>query len=148
MRSRKNEVTVIDGEIFKDHRGVITSLNDFRLPGVERIYFIHHSDTSVIRGWHAHQLEKKWFYCVKGTFTLALVEVDDWENPSVDLQPQIFEISDAKSQIICVPEGYANCLKAKEEDSILMVLSGKIIEEALNDSWRYNSAMWVDWSKY
>lgn len=148
MKSQKNKVSVLNGEFFKDHRGIITSLNDFRFPGVERVYFIHHSDTAIIRGWHAHQFEKKWFYCVKGAFTVAFVEVDDWEKPSAYLDPQIFEISDVKSQILCVPEGYANCIKAKEENSILMVFSGKILKEALNDSWRYDSTMWVDWSKY
>jgi dTDP-4-dehydrorhamnose 3,5-epimerase len=29
-----------------------------------------------------------------------------------------------------------------------MVFSGKILEEALLDSWRYDKNMWVDWSKY
>lgn len=145
---RSNKVTVVEGEIFNDHRGVITSLNGFRFDGVERTYFIHHPDVGVIRGWHAHQYEKKWFYCVKGSFTLALVEVDNWEAPSVDLEAQIFSLSDQKSEIICVPEGYANCIKAAERDSILMVFSGKILEEALKDSWRYDSSMWVDWSKY
>lgn len=143
-----NEVEVINGEIFSDHRGQISSLNDFRFDGVERCYFIHHPDTSVVRAWHAHQFEKKWFYCIKGSFTLALVEVDNWDNPSPDLKPQIFELSDGKSQIICVPEGYANGIKAKEVGSILLVYSSKILGEALEDSWRYNYSMWVDWSKY
>lgn len=148
MKSLKNKVTVVDGEIFTDHRGTIASLNNFRFTGVERTYFIHHPDSSVIRGWHAHQFEKKWFYCIKGSFTMAFVEVDNWEDPSPDLDAQIFEISDKHSQIVCVPEGYANCIKANENGSILMVLSSKILEEALLDSWRYDSSMWVDWSKY
>lgn len=143
-----NEVEVIEGEIFNDHRGQISSLNNFRIDGVERCYFIHHPDASVVRAWHAHQFEKKWFYCIKGSFTLALVEVDNWDNPSPDLKPQIFELSDEKSQIVCVPEGYANGIKAKLADSILLVYSGKILSEALKDSWRYDHSMWVDWSKY
>lgn len=142
------EIKVIEGEIFKDHRGSIASLNNFRFEGVERYYFIHHPDTSVIRGWHAHQFEKKWFYCVKGSFTLAFVEIDNWENPSADLQAQVFQLSDSKSEIICLPEGYANCIKANSPDSILLVYSGKVLEEALLDSWRYDSSNWVDWSKY
>lgn len=148
MKYPKNNVTIVDGEIFTDHRGIITSLNKFRFDGVERTYFIHHPDKSIVRGWHAHQFEKKWFYCIKGSFTMAFVEIDNWENPSPDLEAQIFELSDKESRIICVPEGYANCIKAKEDNSILMVLSGKILEEALLDSWRYDSTMWVDWSKY
>jgi dTDP-4-dehydrorhamnose 3,5-epimerase len=73
---------------------------------------------------------------------LALVEVDDWENPSPDLVPEVFELSEAESKIVCVPEGYANCIKAHEKDSVLLVFSGKILEEALKDSWRYDKSMW------
>ena len=143
-----SKIEIVNGEVFRDERGQISSLNAFRFPGVERVYFIHHPDVSVVRGWHAHKWEKKWFYCVKGSFTIALVEPDNWENPSPDLKPEIFEIDERDSKIICVPEGFANCIKAHEKDSVLMVFSGKILEEALLDSWRYDKNMWVDWNKY
>ena len=143
-----SEIQVIKGEIFHDHRGQISSLNHFCFDGVERFYFIHHPDASVIRGWHGHQFEKKWFYCVKGSFTLALVKIDDWEHPSPDLKAEIFRLNDQQSDIVCVPLGYANCLKAGEAGSVLLVYSGKRYEEALSDSWRYPADNWVDWSKY
>lgn len=96
-----SKIQVIDGEIFRDERGQISSLNAFRFPGVERFYIIHHPDTSVVRGWHAHQFEKKWFYCVKGSFTVALVEIDNWDTPSPDLQAEVFELTEQDSKIIC-----------------------------------------------
>lgn len=142
------DIKIVEGQIFTDHRGRISSLNDFRFDGVQRCYTIYHPDASVIRGWHGHKYEKKWFYCLKGSFTLALVRIDDWERPDPNLQPSIFRLSDQKSEIICVPEGYANCLKAGEPDSLLLVYSGKILSEALLDSWRYDSGLWVDWSRY
>ena len=141
------DVKVIDGEIFRDHRGQISSLNAFRFPGVERFYFIHHPDTSVIRGWHGHQHEKKWFYCVKGAFTVGLVEIDDWENPSPDLKAQKYHLTEQESRIICVPEGYANCIKASIPGSILLVFSGKTLPEAYSDSWRYDNKLWITWSE-
>lgn len=142
-----SEIKVIQGEINRDFRGFIASLNDFRFDGVQRVYFIHHPDTSIVRGWHGHQFEKKWFYCVKGQFSMAFVKIDNWENPSPDLTPEIFEISDKKSEIICVPEGYANCLKTDVKDSVLMVFSSKVMPDALADSWRYPNTMWVHWAK-
>lgn len=148
MTCENNKISIVDGEVFTDHRGQISSLNNFRFLGVERVYFIHHNSQEVIRGWHGHQFEKKWFYCIKGSFTVALVEVDNWENPSANLTPEVFQLTEAKSQILCIPEGYANCIKANEPNSTLMVFSGKILDEALTDSWRYESSMWVDWSKY
>lgn len=143
-----SEIRLIEGEIYKDDRGMITSLNDFSFEGVQRYYLIHHLNDRVVRGWHAHQFEKKWFYCVKGLFTLAFVKIDNWENPSMNLEPEIFYLSAEKSEIICLPEGYANCIKANEPDSILLVYSGKKLKDALNDSWRYDSSFWVDWTKY
>lgn len=143
-----SEIKIIQGEIFNDHRGQISSLNNFHFEGVRRCYIIHHPDASVVRGYHAHQFERKWFYCIKGAFTLALVKIDNWENPSKDLVPEIFELSDKQSCIICVPAGYANCLKAHTPDSIMEVFSDKTLDEALGDSWRYDKDMWVDWSQY
>ena len=141
------DVKIIDGEIFRDQRGQISSLNAFRFPGVERFYFIHHPDTSVIRGWHGHQHEKKWFYCVKGVFTIGLVEIDDWDNPSPDLKAQKYRLTEHESKIVCVPEGYANCIKASVPGSVLLVFSGKTLPEAYSDSWRYDSKLWITWSE-
>ncbi len=143
-----SEVKIIQGEIFTDHRGKISSLNDFRFGDVQRFYFIHHPDKSVVRGWHGHQFEKKWFYCVKGSFTVALVKPNDWENPSENLKAEIIQLTESDSKIIYVPEGYANCIKASVDNSVLMVFSGKTLPEAYSDSWRYDSNLWVDWSKY
>lgn len=141
-------VKLIPGEIFDDERGRIMSLNSFRFDGVKRTYTIHHPDASIVRGWHGHQHERKWFHCIRGGFTMAFVEIDDWENPSADLKPEIFHISDQKSELLCVPTGYANCLKATEPGSILQVWSDVPLPEAYGDSWRYPSSNWVDWSKY
>ena len=141
-----DEVKVIEGEIFQDFRGRISSLNSFHFDGVRRCYIIHHPDSSVIRGWHAHQDERKWFYCIKGHFSVALVKIDNWDNPSENLTADIHHLSENESKLVCVPKGYANCLKAHENDSIMMVLSDKILEDALNDSWRYDKGLWVDWN--
>lgn len=141
------DVKVIDGEIFRDERGQISSLNAFRFPGVERFYFIHHPDTSVIRGWHGHQHEMKWFYCVKGAFTVGLVEINDWDNPSPELKAQKYHLTEEESRIICVPEGYANCIKASIPGSIMLVFSGKTLPEAYSDSWRYDNKLWITWSE-
>lgn len=141
------EVKVIEGEIFKDKRGQISSLNTFHFEGVKRCYIIHHPDASIIRGWHAHKDERKWFYCIKGRFSVALVKIDNWDNPSSDLKAEIHYLSDKDSKLVCVPKGYGNCLKAWSPDSIMLVLSDKTLDDALGDSWRYQASMWVDWNK-
>ena len=123
-------------------------MNKLNFKGIERVYLIPNGSPDIIRAWHGHQHEKKWFYCIKGSFSLAFVKIDDWENPSKDLQAETFVLTDQKSEIIEIPEGYANGIKAREEGSILMVFSGKKYEEALTDSWRYDVNLWIDWSKF
>lgn len=143
-----SELGFIQGGIFVDRRGQISHVNDLDMGEIERFYIIYQEDPSIIRAWHAHQREKKWFYVVKGSFTGAFVKVDNWENPSPDLKPEIYQLTAEDSRVLYVPEGYANGFKANEPDSILLVYSNKILLEAVNDSWRYDSQMWVDWGKY
>ncbi|MDE7074741.1 MAG: WxcM-like domain-containing protein [Odoribacter sp.] len=141
-------IRFIDGGIFVDERGQISHVNSLDMSEIARFYVIHQKDTSVVRAWHAHQHEKKWFYVVRGSFTAAFVKIDDWENPSSDLVPEIFQLSANQSQVLYVPEGYANGFKANEVDSELLVFSNKILSEAVNDSWRYDSKMWMNWEQF
>lgn len=143
-----SEIKFIQGGISVDYRGQISHVNDLDMSEIERFYIIHQNDTSIIRAWHAHQHEKKWFYVVKGSFTAAFVKIDNWETPSLDLQPEMYELTSEDSRVLYVPEGYANGFKANEPDSVLLVYSNKILSVAVNDSWRYDSQLWVDWSKY
>ena len=139
------DIKIIEGGISIDERGKITYVNDYDMTEVKRFYIIHNHDLETVRAWQAHQYEKKWFYCLKGSFTTAFVKIDNWENPSANLNPEIFNLSEKESKIICIPEGYANGIKANEPDSILIVFSDKTLSEAINDSWRYDKNMWMNW---
>lgn len=141
------EIKVIEGEVFVDHRGEILSANNLDFAEIRRSYTITNANTDVIRGWHGHQDEKKWFWCIKGSFKGAFVEIDNWDKPSRELVPQIYDLRAEKSQVVCVPEGYANCFRATEPDSLLMVFSSKTYPECLSDSWRYEPNYWFDWNK-
>ena len=140
-----SKIKVIQGGISIDYRGQISHVNDLDMNEVQRFYIIHQDNTSVIRAWHAHQYEKKWFYVVKGAFILAFVEIDNWEKPSLDLNPEVFQLSARDSKILYIPEGYANGIKAIEPNSILLVFSNKVLSEAVKDSWRYEPHLWMDW---
>ena len=139
-----SELTIIDGEVFKDARGQISSLNHFVMDGVKRMYFIHHPDTSVIRTWHGHKLERKWFFCVYGAFTIGLVQIDDWQCPSPNLRPSWLHLNDQESRMVCIPAGWASWIKAEKADSTLMVMSDKLYDEAIasGDSYRFPPEMW------
>lgn len=137
-----SDIRILEGGIFRDYRGELVHMNGFNLDGAHRYYIIKHDSPEVIRGWHGHQFEGKWFQCLRGSFRMAFVRPDDWENPSPDLKPEVFTLTAEKSELLCLPAGYANCIRALEPDSMLLVFSGKELPEALGDSWRWEPQMW------
>jgi dTDP-4-dehydrorhamnose 3,5-epimerase-like enzyme len=143
-----DEIKIVEGGISVDERGSISHVNGFDMNDIKRFYIIHQNDSSVIRAWHGHKYEKKYFYALRGSFTIAFVKIDNWEKPSADLKPAIFTIISEKSEILCIPEGYASSIKANEPESMLMVFSNKTLSEAVGDSWRFDKDLWIDWSKY
>lgn len=141
-------ITIIQGGEASDIRGKLSFANDFIMDEIRRFYMIRNASPTTIRAWHAHQFEKKWFYVIQGSATLAFVKIDRWENPSPDLKPEIFTVQASENKIIHIPEGYANGVKTNTEDTIIMVYSNKILEDALKDSWRYDKNMWVNWRDF
>jgi dTDP-4-dehydrorhamnose 3,5-epimerase len=137
--------TIIQGGIFSDERGTMRFVNDFRFDDVKRFYFIKHADTSVVRAWQGHQFEKKYFYPISGSFVVAWVKIDDFENPSEDLIPEYHILSAQNSEILSVPKGYANGLKALEPNSEIMIFSDMDLEESVNEKIRFPAEKWLDW---
>ncbi len=136
---------IIQGGIFTDHRGTMRFVNDFKFTDVVRFYFIKHPDVNFVRAWQGHKHEQKWFYPVSGSFVFAWVKIDDFNNPSKDLIPEFHIISSDKSELIHIPKGYANGIKALEPDSELMIFSDMELEESVKDNIRYKSELWFDW---
>ena len=139
---------IIKGGSFSDDRGLMRFVNDFRFDDIKRFYLIKHPDPSVIRAWQGHQFEKKYFYPVSGTFVIAWVKIDNFENPSLDLTCDHHIVSAEKSEIILLPKGYANGIKALEANSELMIFSDMSLEESVNERIRYPGNWWLDWGKY
>jgi dTDP-4-dehydrorhamnose 3,5-epimerase len=138
---------VIAGEVFCDARGRIASLNTFHFEDVRRMYVVHHPDTTVVRGWDGHRFERKWFFCSAGAFRVSLVEIDNWETPSKDLKPSFYDLEEGTSALLCVPAGYANCFKATQPGSTLVIFSDKTVEESVADSYRFDKDTWFQWSE-
>ena len=139
---------IIKGGTFTDNRGSMRFVNAFTFPDVKRFYLIKHPDISIVRAWQGHQFEKKYFYPITGSFLVAWVKIDDFENPSDDLVPEHHILSADNSEILSVPKGYANGLKALEPDSEVMVFSDMDVEESLREKIRFPAEKWLDWSKF
>lgn len=139
---------LIEGGNFTDSRGTLGFVNDFKFPDVKRFYTIHHPDKKIVRAWQGHKLEHKYFFVTQGKFLVACVLIDNWENPSTDLQVETWILTAEKPAILSIPPGYANGIKALEDNATLISFSNADIEVGNQDNWRFDSTLWLDWSKY
>ncbi len=136
---------LIEGGVFSDHRGSLQFVNDFDMATVKRMYFTTHPSTETIRAWQGHQIESRWFFCVKGAFKVKLVKIDDWENPSNNCKVFEFTLHENKPQVLYIPNGYANGFKAETENSKLMIMSNYRLNEIDNDHFRFDKNKWANW---
>ncbi len=124
------------GNKYEDNRGIISYNNDFDATPIKRIYTIENYSTDFIRGWQGHQIEQRWFSCMKGEFEIYVIEIDDFENPSTQLQPKKFVISDQALSYLHVPAGCITAIKSKTEGAKLLVLADYAMGE-INDEYRF-----------
>lgn len=134
---------LIKGNIHKDHRGIVRFVNDFDFERIKRFYTITHPDTSVIRAWQGHKLKTKYFYVNKGSFLINWIEIDNWQQPSKELEINSYTLSDTQSEILIIPPGHVNGFKALEPDSTMMVFSDMLLEDSKNDDYRFPEDYWM-----
>ncbi|WP_299125641.1 WxcM-like domain-containing protein [uncultured Tenacibaculum sp.] len=138
---------LIKGGNFSDERGKLDFVNDFDLSPIKRMYFTTHYNTNVVRAWQGHITESRWFFCVKGSFTVKLVQIDDWETPSDTLKVHEFELSENNPQVLYIPNGYVNGFQALEDNSKLMIMANYGLNEIEDDQVRFNNTKWTTWYK-
>lgn len=128
---------LLEGKKHQDERGIITYNNDFDTSIIKRIYTIENLSTDFIRGWQGHKIEQRWFACMKGSFEIAVIQIDDFENPSKDLMINKYQLNDEKLTYLHVPAGCITAIQSKEENSKLLVLSNYGLGE-ISDEFRYS----------
>lgn len=141
------KIELINGGSFTDSRGTLQFVNDFTFKEVKRFYQIIHTDTNVIRAWQGHKIEHKFFYAAAGSFLIACVEIDNWEQPSLNLDAKQIVLTSQKPAVLSVPPGYANGIKALTPHSILTVYSNLTLAQSKEDRWSFDCSLWFDWSK-
>lgn len=128
---------LLKGRRHQDERGVITYNNDFDASLVKRVYTIENHSADFIRGWQGHQIEQRWFACVKGSFEISMIKVDNFINPSKDLTIQKYVLLDDVLTYLHIPSGYITAIQATEEDSKLLVFANYNLGE-ISDEFRYS----------
>ena len=144
MQSKQKPI-LIKGGTHTDQRGRLDFINTFSLSNIKRMYMTTQYDINVVRAWQGHKIESRWFFCVQGHFTVKLIPIDNWENPSEDLQAMTFELDEGIPQVLYIPKGYANGFKATKKRSKLMIFADYDLNEIENDAVRYNQNKWVSW---
>ena len=133
---------LIKGNIHKDQRGIVRFVNDFHFENVKRFYTITHPDTNITRAWQGHKLETKYFYVTKGSFLINWIQIDNWQQPSKDLNINTHTLTDTQSEILIIPPGHATGFKALAPDSTMVVFSDMLLEDSKMDDYRFPQDYW------
>lgn len=141
-----NVPKLLEGGKYEDKRGVLEFYNNFDMSRIKRIYFTTHFDTQTIRAWQGHKIESRWFICVHGAFTVKLIRINDWDNPSDQLEVLEYQLTNKKQEILYIPNGFVNGFKAEKENSKLMILSDYKLNEIANDQVRFDQNKWTRWN--
>lgn len=136
------KVKIIKGDSYKDERGILYYNNEFNLHNIKRTYSIFHSETTVIRAWQVHYLEHKYFKCIRGEFLLT------WKRIGDNSIAQKKHLKEHDNVIVSIPCGYANGLKAIEENSEILIFSNLSLEESIKDRKTLKKELWFDWDKH
>lgn len=130
--------TVIKGGSHSDTRGEVSYNNNFDISSIKRMYFIQNSSTSFVRAWQGHAIERRWFSVVKGSFEIKLIKIDNWENPTKNLDIFSSILNDQNLDVLFVPAGYVNSIQALEENSKLLLMSDYRLGD-IQDEYRFDS---------
>ena len=127
---------IIRGGSNTDSRGTLLYNNNFDASGIKRIYVIENKETTFVRGWQGHRIEQRWFSVLQGSFKIELIAIDNWENPSKDVERFSFIVDAAKLDVLHVPSGYVSSIQSLEEGAKLLVMADYLLGE-VQDEYRF-----------
>jgi dTDP-4-dehydrorhamnose 3,5-epimerase-like enzyme len=143
MSENNKTPQLIKGGIHTDHRGQISFVNDMKFATIERFYIISNLAEKPVRAWQGHKIDNKYFYCIQGTIRVHFVKIDNWESPSKDLKVESVILSATESNVLHIPEGYANGIESLELGSKLISFSTLPLDRTSEDDVRFESSMWL-----
>lgn len=128
---------IIRGGSNTDSRGTLLYNNNFDASGIKRIYVIENKETTFVRGWQGHRIEQRWFSVLQGSFKIELIAIDNWENPSTDLERLSFIVDAEKLDVLHVCAGYVSSIQSLKEGAKLVVMADYLLGE-VQDEYRFD----------
>ena len=129
--------------VSSDDRGVFVPMlnlvSDPKLPknlSLKRVYYVYNYGRGVIRGFHLHKKEWKFFTVASGAAKFVALNP---KNPKVVFT---FTSSSRSPQLIVIPPGYANGWVSLEDNTILLCGSTSSLQESLRDDARLDPLAW------
>ena len=136
---------IILGNRIFDNRGSVRFNNKLLFKNIKRFYTVHNYNNNFIRAWHGHFNEEKFIGCIKGTFQISAVKIDNKDNPSKKNKIYSFILNCSDSGFVHIPKGFANGSMSLEENSELLIFSTSTLKESLKDDIRYDPKYWDPW---
>lgn len=138
---------LLNGGKSEDHRGYVEFYNELKLDYYKRFYIVSNPIEGTVRAWHGHKIEEKLIKVLNGEFLICLVKVDNWDQPSKNLEILEYKLNE-NSGLLYVPSGYANGAINLNSDSKVMYFSSLVLEDSINDDYRFDSKYWNPWEEY
>tara|TARA_B110000037_G_C17014850_1_gene462824 strand:- start:80 stop:517 length:438 start_codon:yes stop_codon:yes gene_type:complete len=136
---------LISGNRIFDNRGSLRFSNDLSFKNIKRFYTVHNYTKNFIRAWHGHINEEKYIGCIKGTFQISAVKIDNIKKPNKKNEIYNYFLNESNNNFVHVPKGFANGSMSLEANSELLIFSTSSIKESLNDDIRYDAEYWNPW---
>lgn len=136
---------VISGGKIFDNRGSVQFNNNFSFKNIKRFYIVHNYAKNFVRAWHGHLKEEKYIICIKGTFQISAVKLDNIKNPTKKNKIYNFYLNENDNKFLHIPKKYVNGTMSLEANSKLLIYSTSSLSESLRDDYRYNSKYWDPW---
>lgn len=136
------KIQIFKGDVFKDERGSVSFVNDFKFKDIERFYIITNAPDHPIRAWQGHKFDTKNFYCIQGAFKISFVKIDNWDSPSANLKVESVLLQENSNIVLSIPAGFANAIQSLEVNSRLMSFSTLALDKVKEDDIRFHSNTW------
>lgn len=105
---------------------------------IKRVYYVYDYGKGIIRGFHLHQHEWKYFIVVAGAGKIVAL------NQNRPKEQYSFISSSRKPNLVVIPPGYAHGWMSLEDRTILVCGSTSTLKESLKDDQRFDPHKWGD----
>lgn len=139
---------LIDRAKFVDDRGHFENIPLFILDWgktfeAKRVYICDNFQKGTVRGYHYHKHEQKIFICLKGAVKFVLLPGDMMQTtPAAAWQPEIFTLSADMDKALFIPEDYANAWQSLTDDTILLGVSDRTVDQSRDDDIRLDPTLY------